>query len=51
VETRRFGNTDMLITPIGFGSWAIGAGDFRLSEREVREIETIAGKPIAVAQS
>jgi aryl-alcohol dehydrogenase-like predicted oxidoreductase len=26
LETRKFGNTDMEITPIGFGSWAIGGG-------------------------
>jgi aryl-alcohol dehydrogenase-like predicted oxidoreductase len=26
LETRRFGKTDIEITPIGFGSWAIGGG-------------------------
>jgi aryl-alcohol dehydrogenase-like predicted oxidoreductase len=26
LETRRFGKTDMEITRIGFGSWAIGGG-------------------------
>jgi aryl-alcohol dehydrogenase-like predicted oxidoreductase len=26
METRQFGNSDMHITPIGFGAWAIGGG-------------------------
>ncbi len=26
LETRQFGSTDMKITPIGFGSWALGGG-------------------------
>jgi aryl-alcohol dehydrogenase-like predicted oxidoreductase len=28
METSRLGNTDMHITPIGFGSWAIGGGNW-----------------------
>ncbi len=28
METRRLGNSDMPITPIGFGSWAIGGGNW-----------------------
>jgi aryl-alcohol dehydrogenase-like predicted oxidoreductase len=28
METRQLGNTDMQITPIGFGSWAIGGGNW-----------------------
>jgi aryl-alcohol dehydrogenase-like predicted oxidoreductase len=31
METRRLGNTDMEITPIGFGSWAIGGGDWEFA--------------------
>jgi len=27
-EKRPFGNTDMQITPIGFGAWALGGGDW-----------------------
>src|ERR1700746_2768606 len=26
MKTRQLGNTDMQITPIGFGAWAIGGG-------------------------
>lgn len=26
--SRQLGNTDMLITPVGFGAWAIGGGDW-----------------------
>jgi aryl-alcohol dehydrogenase-like predicted oxidoreductase len=28
VHTRRLGNSDLQITPIGFGAWAIGGGDW-----------------------
>ncbi len=28
MQARQFGNTDMQITPIGFGSWAIGGGNW-----------------------
>ncbi|MBM3161759.1 MAG: aldo/keto reductase [Chlorobi bacterium] len=28
MQTRRLGNTDMYLTPIGFGSWAIGGGNW-----------------------
>ncbi len=24
METRRLGNSDLFITPVGFGAWAIG---------------------------
>ena len=29
MKTRQFGNTDMQITPIGFGSWAVGGGGYQ----------------------
>jgi aryl-alcohol dehydrogenase-like predicted oxidoreductase len=28
MKTKRLGNTDMHIPPIGFGSWAIGGGNW-----------------------
>jgi aryl-alcohol dehydrogenase-like predicted oxidoreductase len=28
LQRRRFGNTDMHITPVGFGAWALGGGDW-----------------------
>jgi aryl-alcohol dehydrogenase-like predicted oxidoreductase len=28
MDKRQLGNTDLYITPIGFGSWAIGGGDW-----------------------
>lgn len=28
METRKLGNSDMEITPVGFGSWAVGGGDW-----------------------
>jgi aryl-alcohol dehydrogenase-like predicted oxidoreductase len=29
MKTQQFGNTDMHITPIGFGSWAVGGGGYQ----------------------
>ncbi len=29
MKPRRLGNTDMDITPIGFGAWAVGGGGYR----------------------
>ena len=29
MKTRQLGNTDMHITPIGFGSWAVGGGGYQ----------------------
>lgn len=31
MDKRRLGNSDMEITPIGFGAWAIGGGDWQFS--------------------
>mgnify|MGYP001553980666 FL=1 len=28
METRQLGNSDLMLTPIGFGAWAIGGGDW-----------------------
>ncbi len=28
LKTKQFGNTDMQITPVGFGAWALGGGDW-----------------------
>jgi aryl-alcohol dehydrogenase-like predicted oxidoreductase len=41
VETRQFGNNDMLITPIGFGSWAIGGGNWEFAWGPQDEREAI----------
>ncbi len=31
METRQLGNSDLRITPIGFGAWAIGGGDWEFA--------------------
>lgn len=52
MEKRRLGNSDLHLTALGFGAWAMGgarsaeqvggfiaAGDFRLTADEVKEVE------------
>ena len=41
METRQLGNTDMHITPIGFGSWAIGGGNWEFGWGPQDEREAI----------
>lgn len=42
METRQFGNTDMKITRIGFGAWAIGGGDWEYAWGPQDDGEAIA---------
>ncbi len=42
VERRRLGNSDLDITPIGFGAWAIGGGDWRFGWGAQDDAESIA---------
>jgi len=42
VQTRQFGNTDMQITPIGLGAWAIGGGNYRFGWGSQDDTESIA---------
>jgi aryl-alcohol dehydrogenase-like predicted oxidoreductase len=41
METRQLGNTDLQITPIGFGSWAIGGGNWEFAWGPQDEREAI----------
>jgi aryl-alcohol dehydrogenase-like predicted oxidoreductase len=44
MQTRQFGKTDMQITPIGIGAWAIGGGDWKFgwgSQDDKQSIEAI----------
>jgi aryl-alcohol dehydrogenase-like predicted oxidoreductase len=44
MQTRKFGHTDMQVTPIGLGSWAIGGGNYQFgwgSQDDQESIETI----------
>lgn len=42
MEKRKLGNSDMEITPIGFGAWAIGGGDWAYSWGEQDDTQSIA---------
>jgi aryl-alcohol dehydrogenase-like predicted oxidoreductase len=49
METRRLGNTDLDLTEIGLGTWAMGGGDWRFSwgpqddEQSIRTIRRALG--------
>ena len=42
METRQLGNSDLKITPVGFGAWAIGGGDWAFSWGPQDDEESIA---------
>jgi aryl-alcohol dehydrogenase-like predicted oxidoreductase len=42
LQTRQFGNTDMGITPVGFGSWALGGGGWVYAWGPQDDSESIA---------
>jgi aryl-alcohol dehydrogenase-like predicted oxidoreductase len=42
MQTRRLGNSDLLITPIGFGAWAIGGGGWAFAWGAQDDAESIA---------
>ena len=42
METKQFGNTDMMITRIGFGAWAIGGGNWAFAWGPQDDGEAIA---------
>ena len=42
MQTRRLGNSDMHVTPIGFGAWAIGGGGWAFAWGALDDAESIA---------
>jgi aryl-alcohol dehydrogenase-like predicted oxidoreductase len=42
MQTRRLGNSDLEITPIGVGAWAMGGGDWAFSWGRQEDVESIA---------
>ena len=42
MQTRQLGNTDLSITPVGFGSWAIGGGQWQYAWGPQDDAESIA---------
>ena len=44
MQTRRLGNSDLNLTPVGFGTWAIGGGEWGMGwghQAEKDSIESI----------
>jgi aryl-alcohol dehydrogenase-like predicted oxidoreductase len=48
MEKRKLGNSDLEITPIGFGAWAIGGGDYAFGWGQQDDAESIAAIEHAV---
>jgi aryl-alcohol dehydrogenase-like predicted oxidoreductase len=42
MKTRKLGNSDLAITPLGFGAWAIGGGDWQFGWGHQDEMDSIA---------
>jgi aryl-alcohol dehydrogenase-like predicted oxidoreductase len=42
MQTRQLGTTDLHITPIGFGAWALGGGGWAFSWGQQNDRESIA---------
>ncbi|HEX4020696.1 MAG TPA: aldo/keto reductase [Acidobacteriaceae bacterium] len=42
MQTRQLGNSDMQLTPIGFGAWAIGGGDWQFAWGPQDDSDSIA---------
>jgi len=49
MEKRTLGNSDLEITPIGFGAWAIGGGDWQFGWGEQDDNDSVAAIEHAVA--
>lgn len=48
MEKRKLGNSDLEITPIGFGAWAIGGGDYAFGWGQQDDADSIAAMEHAV---
>src|ERR1017187_9714600 len=44
MQTRHLGNSDLEITPIGIGAWAMGGGDWAFSWGPQEDNQSIAGR-------
>lgn len=42
MQTRRLGNSDLHVTPIGFGAWAIGGGDWAFGWGSQEDADSVA---------
>ena len=42
MQTRKLGNSDLMISPVGFGAWAIGGGDWAFAWGAQEESDSIA---------
>ncbi|HKX84396.1 MAG TPA: aldo/keto reductase [Pyrinomonadaceae bacterium] len=49
MEKRKLGTSDLEITPVGFGAWAIGGGDYAFGWGDQDDVESIATIEHAIA--
>src|SRR6266536_1559193 len=50
MRTRRLGNSDLHVTPIGFGAWAIGGGGWAFGWGEQDDADSVAAIREALAR-
>lgn len=50
MERRRLGSTDLFITPVGFGAWAVGGGDWAFAWGEQGDEDSVAAIRHAIAR-
>ena len=42
MKTKQLGNSDLFITPVGFGSWAIGGGGWQFAWGKQNDVDSVA---------
>ena len=51
MQTRRLGNSDLVITPVGYGAWAIGGSGWQFAWGSQDDNESIAADTRLAEQS
>ena len=46
--SKQLGNSDMFITPVGFGSWAVGGGGWQFAWGQQNDDDSVAAIHLAL---
>ena len=44
METRKLGNSDLLLTPVGYGAWAIGGGGWQFAWGPQKDDDSVSAR-------